>query len=146
MIGLFIKQEYLLSNIYSSFAGNFEEHEEFWRVISKEELEHAGWLKELKKRIITGEVHFEDNKTRTYTLNTMIDYQEKTLQNAEKGRFTLTEAFAKTVDLEYSLIERKVFDHFEPDSMDVITTLNRLNNATRDHLVRVKNYMKKNKT
>ena len=145
MIDLFITQERLLSKIYSSFAGNFEEHEEFWRFISKEELEHAGWLKELKKRIINREAHFEDSKTRTYTLNTMIKYMEKTLYDASKGRFTLVEAFAKTEDLEYSLIERRVFEHFEPDSRDVIFTLNRLNEATRDHLVTIKNYMKKNK-
>ncbi len=145
MIDLFTRQEYLLSEIYGSFAGRFEEHAEFWRIISGEELEHAGWLKELKKLIDNKKAHFKDDKTRTYTLNTLIEYQRKTLQDAVDGRFTLKEAFAKTTDLEYSLIERRVFEHFEPDSTDVILTLNRLAEATRDHLLRVRSYIKDNK-
>lgn len=145
MIDLFMTQEYLLSKIYDAFAEKFEEHGDFWRTISKEELDHAGWIKELREAVDNNEAHFEDNKTRTYTLNTMIEYMEKTLRDAVDGNFSLVQAFAKTTDIENSLIEKKVFEHFKADTEDVVLVLSRLAEATRVHMLKVKNYIQDNK-
>jgi len=42
-----IRQESLLSKLYTLFAEQFLEHGEVWEELAKEEKQHANWLKQL---------------------------------------------------------------------------------------------------
>ena len=69
-----IEKELLLSNLYYLFAQKFPEHKNVWLSASREEREHAGWIKYLEKYAVQGIVHFDEGKTKTYTLMAFIKY------------------------------------------------------------------------
>lgn len=134
---LFIELELLTGELYGIFANKYPEWREFWEAISEEERHHADNLRELGKKMKSGEVLFVEGKTRAGALQTFINYLRQTIEKARKEDFPLARALSIALDIERSFIERNALDHFRGDSRDVAITLEKLKGDSIEHARRI---------
>ncbi|HEU0264182.1 MAG TPA: hypothetical protein VFR01_00485 [Geobacterales bacterium] len=146
IIDLYLQQELLMARLYTMYANFYEEEREFWLSMAQEELEHAGWVKLLKEQAIRGAVAFSEGKTRTYTLASMVEYLEKTISTFGCGDFSHTQALSVALDLEKSLIEKQVFQHFAGDGVETKKILALLNDGQDHHLRRLQEYARQKRS
>ncbi len=133
-----IRQERMLSELYTCFAGHFPKYAEFWNALAEEERRHARLIEKLRDAISQGKVVFDEKKIKTYTLDTFIERLEDILTRAKRGEFNLASAFAHAVDYESALIEKNVFSHFDSLSGKIKGTLGILQKETAGHVDRIK--------
>jgi len=134
---LFIELELLAGTLYEIFAEKYPEHRVFWEGLSGEERHHAETLRELGRKITSGEVLFVEGKTRAGALKTFIDYLKQTTATARKESFPMSKALSIALDIERSILEKNALDHFHGDSPDVADTLRKLKSETGEHTRRI---------
>lgn len=142
IIALLYKQEMLLAKLYQLFAGQFPEQAGFWESLSKEELTHASWIKQLLEAEQKGIVSFQNDKLNAKALKTYIAHLEKAVEKANAGGFTARSALAYTLDFERSLVEKKAFTGFKGITKKADVVLDRLHQETQRHAQKVEEMMK----
>lgn len=138
-----IIQERTLSKLYALFADQFPEHKDFLTKMSSEEERHAKLIEKLLEAAEKGIIFFDEGKVKTYTLNIFLSRLEELVEKAERGEFTPITAFACAVDYESSLIEKKVFSHFDSLSEKSKGTLKILQSETMGHVERFRDEQNK---
>lgn len=128
------RQESLLAQLYTLFAGQFPEHAELWRDLAREEKKHAIWLKQLYGAGEKGFILFDEGKIRISTMHIYIEHLEQTIARAGKRELTLAQAVAFTLDYERALMEKNVFTHFDSSSEKARGVLDRLALETESHI------------
>jgi rubrerythrin len=133
IIVLLTQQGLLVAEIYLFFSSLFPNLRDFWAALSKEEMYHASWLDYLYRTVQNGTVHFNEERMRTYTVETFIKYLTDTLAKVKQRAPTLREAFSIALDIENSMLMRRIFDHFQTSDRQLATLLRelRLKNAQR---------------
>jgi len=139
MIELYIEQERMLSLLYKKISICFPEKRIFWEGISRNETKHAGMIVALYNYVKNGDAIFVESKTRTYTLNSFIDYIKSIVQRLEENKLDSIQAISISIDLENSLIEKNVFNSFQGDADAAKLVLNRLKIETIEHRSRLAN-------
>lgn len=134
---LLIELELLTGALYGIFAGKYPAYRAFWEGISGEERDHADALRELGKKIESGEVLFVEGRTRTGALETFLRYLRETIAKARKEDFPMAKALSIALDIERSFLEKYAPDHFRGDSPEVATTLAKLKGDSGDHARRI---------
>lgn len=134
IINLYLEQELLLSKIYRLFSEKYERYKDFWLSISREEIEHAGWVKQMGEYAKNEKAQFDEGKTRTYTLSSFIDYLKKIIKDIKATDMGIEKAFSISLDIEKSMIEKKVFHHFSGDSREIMRILEILHEGTIEHI------------
>lgn len=137
LISLYIEQELSLAQLYLLFSEQQPEHEELWASLCHEELEHASWIEHLAAKAAAGALQFHEDSTKTYTVEAMLKYLKEIIALAHTEPIPARRALALAMDLEKSLIESKVFEHFSPDPAERATMVN-LKEKTRDHMARLR--------
>lgn len=135
------KQELLLARLYKIFAVQFPDHKNFWQDLAKDELQHAGWIKQFYQAEKNDLIAFSEGKVNAYAMNTFIENLEKIIQRAENGEINLKMAVSYTLDFERSLIEKNVFSHFEIIDKKLAGIMTKLESETRRHVKKAENMM-----
>jgi hypothetical protein len=133
-----LTQENLLSKMYALFAKQFPEYAEFWGKLSEEEETHSKLIERLWEAGKKDLVFFDEGRVKTNTLDLIISRLEELVEKAEKRSFDLPSAFAHAVDYESSLIEKKVFTHFDSLHDKIKGNLKRLQDETLEHVERIR--------
>ncbi len=141
-----ITQEKTLSKLYALFSEQFLQHKDFFTKMSMEEDRHAKLIEKLLEAAEKGIIFFDEGKIKTYTLTAFLSRLEELVEKAERGEFTPVTAFACAVDYESSLIEKKVFSHFDSLNEKSKGTLKILQSETLNHIERFRNAQKALKT
>jgi len=138
MIDLMTQQELTLAELYQFLSKRYSAHEEFWISLQGEELKHAQWVEYLGARVAEGAAIFREDKTRTYTVQAYIDFLKSSIHKFKTTTMPFKAALALAVDIEGSLLERKVLQHFQGDDPELVKTLQKLSLETAEHLKKVK--------
>ena len=133
-----IKQEALLSKLYTYFAEQFPAQQGFWTKLSKEETKHAEIITKLFAATQKGLVTFDEGKAKAPTLNVFISRLENLVAQARNGEIKLSAAFAYAIDYESSLIEKNVFSRFDSTNEKAKKALATLESATQNHVERIR--------
>ena len=142
IVEMLYKQEMLLAKIYKMFADQFPEKSKFWNDLHSDEKKHAQMIKKLYQAEKKDLVMFNEGKTKTYTMETMIKYIEETIEEAAAGKFTLQRAISYTLDFERALIEKNAFKMFTTDNEKVQGVMTRLDKETRSHMTQAEELKK----
>jgi rubrerythrin len=137
IIELLFKQELLLSQLYELFANKFPEYSEFWMDLSKEEKTHAQWIKKLYHAEKKDLVLFDEGKTKTYTLQTVIKHTENVIAQVKEGEFTLEMAIGHTLDFERSILEKDFIKFFKTTDDKVKAVMDKLDKETKKHISQI---------
>jgi|OpeIllAssembly_1097287.scaffolds.fasta_scaffold593184_2 rubrerythrin len=133
IIFLFVQQELLVAEIYRFFAGLFPETRDFWEGASREEMEHATWVEYFYKKTATDEVRFQEDKVKTYTVESFIKYLEDNLAKVKEKAPTQKEAFSIALSIENSMLVRRIFDHFQSSDPETDGLIRDLREKLKDH-------------
>jgi hypothetical protein len=137
IIVLLTQQELLVAEIYRFFAGLFPDMRDFWDTLSREEMDHATWMEYLYKKVREGTVHFDEAKMRTYTVETFVKYLSDSLAKIKDKAPTLQGAFSLALDIENSMLIRRVFDHFRSTDRELSNLLLDLRSRMKEHRGRI---------
>ena len=145
IIQLYIQNELALNNLYSAYAKSFPEMKDFWEHIAKEERGHAYWIEEFSKKNGDGKVYFDKDRFNTMALKRFYEYVVKQETKAGSGDLDIVNTLAIVLDIEKALLERKFFEIFEADSIEIKRLLNKLGRATEEHIKRVERKLEEEK-
>ena len=136
VIQLYIQNELAFNSLYSVYAKKFPETKDFWERIAKEERGHAYWIEEFDKKTEDGKIYFDKDRFNIAPLRRFYEYVVKQETNAGVGDLDIVNILIIVLDIEKALIERKFFEIFETDSVEIKNLLNRLGRATDEHIER----------
>ena len=129
-----------MASLYERFAKFYPAHAEFWVSLVSEEHEHAAWIKHFQDGLDHGKLHFAEGNTRIAALDSIISYITALIDEFDRQPFDLKRAANICLDLEKSLIERKVFHHFGSDSTEVKRILDVLSEEQEKHLEKIRQF------
>lgn len=138
IVDLMIRSELSLAELYLFLSKRYTAEADFWLSLQREELEHAQWIDYLKSRVMAGTALFYEDQTRPLRIESFIDHVNNTLMKFKTRKMPLKAALSLSADIESSMLEQKVFQHFEGDDLDLVQTLRRLSSDTAKHLQKVK--------
>lgn len=138
ILGLMIDLEFKLAELYTILSEQFSTHQEFWSSLSAEELEHASWLEYLFKKAGEGSLVFQEEATKTYTVEASLSYLTGVIEKAKHRDLSLAQALSLSLDIENSMLEKKVFEHFQSNSLDLKNVLKTLKDETERHATTIK--------
>jgi hypothetical protein len=138
IVDLMIQSELTLAELYLFLSKRYSAQSDFWLSLQSEELKHAQWVEYLKERVMAGTALFYEDQIRPVRIESFIDHVNNTLMKFKTRKMPLRAALSLAADIEASLLEQKVFQHFEGDDLDLVQTLRRLSEETAGHLRKVK--------
>ncbi|HAK60466.1 MAG TPA: hypothetical protein DCO77_08805 [Nitrospiraceae bacterium] len=138
ILGLMIDLEFKLAELYAILSEQFYAQREFWSSISAEELEHAEWLEYLYKKAGDGSLMFNEESTKTYTVEAFLSYLTGVIEKAKHRDLSLAQALSLSLDIEKSMLEKKVFEHFQSNSLDLKNVLKTLKDETERHATTIR--------
>jgi hypothetical protein len=133
IIVLLNRQELLIAELYRFFASLFPGTREFWTGLYREELEHAQWVEYLYKKTLSESVVFQEEKFKSYTVESFVKYLEDHLAKVKDKAPTKEAAFSLALNIENSLLVRRIFDHFQSSDRELSSLLSDLRNRMKDH-------------
>lgn len=128
MIFMLVQQKLLTAELYTTIAGHFPDHKDFWHTLSADELDYASWLEYLFKKAEEGDIEFHEKRLTTYTIKVFHEYLQNAITGMKEEKPTLSRAVSLTLHIERSLIEKRMFEHFagyDKDLSAVLRTLRR---------------------
>lgn len=137
MVYQLVQQKFLTAELYKLLAGHYPEYADFWSSISEEELEHASWLEYLFKKVQEEFVVFEEKGIKTYTITAFLAYLQDAIKLAKDEKPSLSKALSLTLDIERSLLEKRLFEHFIGQDREMSTLIRDLKRKMRDHGERI---------
>jgi len=142
IINLLSEHEKAIGELYGAYANKFPEHNNFWLGLVKEEMEHSGWLSNLTEKIKEGHVYFNQGRFAEEAIKTSLAEVKRQI-NKTGGELSLIEALSTSCYFETALIEKKYFEVFEGDSVELKHTLIKLSDATKNHQNKIKEFLDK---
>ena len=133
IVDLMIEQELTLAELYLFLSKKYPEQGDFWRTLQGEELIHAQWVEYLKERVMAGTALFYEDRTRPVAIQSFIEFVNGIIKKFKTREMPLKAALSLAVDIESSLLEQKVFQHFDGDDPELVRTLQRLSVDTARH-------------
>lgn len=137
MVYQLVQHKLLTAELYKLLAGHFPEYADFWSSLSEEELEHASWLEYLFKKIREEHASFQEKGIKTYTITAFHTYLQDAISGVKAGKPSLSKALSLTLDIERSLLEKRLFEHFIGQDREMSDLLQDLNRKMRDHTDRI---------
>ena len=136
---LLAENEELISSLYEAYAGRFPEHSAFWSRLAGEEREHAAWLRDLGGKVKEGALYVNEDRFKREPIRLFRDYIQGELDTAQGDEeILLSYALSVALSTEQALLERRFFEVFEADSVEMKHVLQDLSRATDEHVGRVR--------
>ena len=117
--------EEALGNMYVTFSRQYPEHNVLWNRLIAEEQKHAEAVRSLYRLTYEGRVLFDEGAIKHAAVQSIIDYIKNITESAHQKKYSEKQILSHSLDIEKSLIERKLFDHFKVSSelADVLSAL-----------------------
>lgn len=141
-----INNEEALSDLYTKYGEKFPDYKEFWVDLAKDEKSHANWLRKFAEKIKDGSVYFNEDRFKIEALRTYFNEVEKYISEATFMELLPINTLSTAYYLEMSLIERKYFEVFEGDSVELKHVLKALTKATKKHEEKISEQLNKLKS
>ena len=138
--------EQAIGDLYEAYARRFPEHADFWETLSEEEYAHAEWARKLGVHVEEGTIEIVPGRFRNKAIESSVNYLRQWTDEARKQEISLLYALSIANDIENALIDRKFFEIYETDSDEMVTILNALTEASREHRDRVVDLLNKVRT
>ncbi|HPD57314.1 MAG TPA: hypothetical protein P5294_09105 [Smithellaceae bacterium] len=132
------KLETDIANLYKLFAEKFPAHRYFWEELSKEEVQHAVYIKKLSAYSRQKIVYLDENKIKTLTIKFITDGIESTYKKTKANELNIINALAYSLNLEDSIIENKFYEYFSTNDQNIAFLLSQIKRETIEHAKKVK--------
>ena len=109
------------------------EYKQFWLELAQEETAHAVWIRNFRDKAEEGSVYFNEERFNIEAIQTYLREVKKDIAETKSKELSLINALSRALAFETSLIERKFFEIFEGDSVELKHILLNLAEATKKH-------------
>ena len=123
--------EQAIADLYGLYARKFPEYKEFWTNLSREEVQHAGWLEKLQENIEDSAEDFVVERLLVGAIEHSTEFVKRQMDTAKQPDFVLINALSTALRLEEALMEGKYFEVLETDSAKTKHTLTMLAQSTQ---------------
>jgi rubrerythrin len=137
--------EEAVGRLYRIYAEKFPEALDLWVELADEENSHAASIMLLKKDVLDRKLHLQPGRFKGAAIQTYHKYLEGEIAAAQKGT-NLIYALSVAMSIEDSLIERKFFEIFTTDAPEMQHVLHDLEEATRRHSRRIREFRAQHKS
>lgn len=144
-VDLLVENEKAMQELYAVYAKKFPIFRDFWNEISKDEESHAMWVKTLYEKVEAGAVEFSGDRFPTFAIRQNMEYLKKETDRAEKEEVSLLEALEISAHNENGMLEKKFFEAFKGDSLELQILLEALKLGTEKHFQEVRELWEKEK-
>jgi len=100
-------------------------------------MEHATWVEYFYKKAASDTVRFDEGKIKTYTVESFIKYLEENLAKVKERAPTLQAAFSLALNIENSMLVRRIFELFVSSDPETLAILKDLRAKLADHRKRI---------
>jgi rubrerythrin len=107
ILGMLIRHELVIMELYELFAGMFPERRDFWAGLAGEERGHADFLGTLQSREDFREWFKSSSRLKPQAVKISIEFVGKQIAWARERKFSLIEALSLSRDLEGALLEKQ---------------------------------------
>jgi len=136
VLGLLIKHEELIAELYDQFARRYAGHRALWSGLADEEREHANWIRRLYLLAQRGEVRIVEERFNVQALRTSLHYMKVLLEHARQG-ISAERALAVGVQIESSMAEDRRFEVFASNDAEGQRLLEQLRRDIQGHRARI---------
>ena len=133
IIKVLIENEETIGELYSAYGDKFLHYKDFWYKLSAEEIEHANWIRRLRNKIGGGFIYFNEGRFKIEAIQLFLKYTREKISEAKNQEITILNALAIGLDMENSILEKKYFEIFEGDSVELKNIFLSLATATKEH-------------
>jgi len=139
-LALMATNEKAMARLYHAYAEKTPAHEDFWRELSEDELDHAMWIRELREKVENEEIavrerDFSKDEIQR-SINLLQDQIDRVL-NVGLSFLSHKEELEIALEKEEGLIEKEFFKVFETDDGELKELLERLKKETEIHFKKV---------
>ena len=138
IIEMLAKNEEAVAQLYSAYADRFTEYKDFWSGLAVEEIGHATELRKLCGIAGEGSLYIKEGRFNNTAINNFSSYVKKESEPERVQASSLINALSVALSIEESMIERKFFDVFEADSVELRHVLLSLAAETKRHREQVR--------
>jgi hypothetical protein len=137
IIDLLAQNERNISSLYKAYSEKYVNLATFWTSLAHEEEQHASWIRQLGSKVNKEKIYIDEKRFNKAAIRTFIKYinEEKTKVNNED--LDIRTILTTALYIEKALLERKYFEVFETDSVELKQVLKRLQTATEEHVSRI---------
>ena len=132
-----VRIEETLCKIYRLFAERFPADRELWSRMAQEEMTHAKWVRDLSRHLEDGSVFLGKDRVAEEGIQVFLAYAEDRFKEAQAERLPFRHALDMALDLESSLLERKLYQVFKTDSEAMEQTLKDMELKIHEHAERI---------
>ncbi|MFC1805145.1 hypothetical protein ACFLZ3_04905 [Candidatus Omnitrophota bacterium] len=137
VISVLIQQEEIMSQLYKVYAENFHDYKDFFQCMAKDEINHANQIRMLDSKLKQGSAYFNKDRFNIEAIKSSIKFLNKTLSEAKEKILSLANAVSIAKDFETSIIEKKYFQVFEGDTLELKQTLLKLEEQQKIHILKI---------
>ena len=146
MLEKLAQHEEAIGQLYDTYSGIFPSLFDFWTLLSQEESQHANWIRTLGKKVAEDPKLFvNEHRFNTVAIDTSLDYLQKEIGKATMKPVSIIEALTAAFYVEQSLIESKIFEVFETDSVELKHLFQQLQKDTVKHRIKVREALDRQK-
>jgi len=143
---LMILQESKVAELYQEFAALDPGNGEYWSSMAEAERRHAGMLRELREFLPSRRALLVEGRVRAEAIRAFLSYADGVLEKARKEGITPLKALSIATDIEKSLLEKGMLDHFRGASPEVNGVLAKLKEETAGHAAMAEEMWRKNRS
>lgn len=136
---MLIRQESKLAELYQMFSGRDPDHKEFWQSMANAEIRHVSMIRELQ-----GQTLLSEGRVRINAIKSFLAYVDGLVLRVKHEALPFAKALSLSMDIEKSLVEKGMLDHFHATSPEVNALLDRLKKETEGHVVLIEDMWKRN--
>jgi hypothetical protein len=142
-----IRLELAVGELYKACARRWPEEEAMWLEVAHQESAHARTIERMMSLISRNPAQFVPAKTiRTAAINTIIAGIESTMDQVRSGRLVKRNAHAIAVDIENSVMERKLYEMITTTDHEFLQLCQEIMDQTKAHKERFENRIAELKT
>jgi hypothetical protein len=132
-LDLLVRQESIVAELYRVFSDHHPDHKEFWLSLEADELRHASMIRELEAYLSSRQALLAEGKVRAEAVKAFLSYVEGLLLRIRTEGIPFVKALSLSMDIEKSLVEKGMLDHFRGASAEMNGGLERLRAETATH-------------
>ncbi len=132
-----IEHENAIAELYALYSQKLEKFRSFWEKFSREEEDHALWIKTLYSKSEAGLVSNLDRKFPLDSIDASIKYINSKIAETKEKDIQILEALESAVHLENAMLEHKFFEVFPDDELEMKIVLDALRLSTANHYKRI---------
>jgi rubrerythrin len=123
-----------VASLYGHFAKKFPELSEFWKARMQDELRHAGFIKAVFDKAVSGNACGGGRTFPVVEIKYCLKKVKNFVDHAERQEMSLNAAFTRALETERDMLERHLFDLRDGDDPEIMDLLTKLKADTEYHM------------